>query len=876
MTIPENVSSQHNLARFAGKDRLTAFAFLAVFASLGAAALWPIYQDVFFVVTVSVGTSIGFAIQFVTDRLRLPIGVAFLIILGALLVGAVPLTNPDAFTNLGQLPASWLESVQSFVLGWKQLVTIDIPVGTFQSLLAPVLLISVLSGFIFGRVVWGRSSQYWIAVIPMFVIVAIGVGFGGSAVARTLALGPLVIPIAPAFLFGTAALATAIVYLSWGGAVVRRGNRAEVSARDDAYRQGLFRRIRRVVSAAAVVVLAATAAGAAIGVTGAASVRDVLRTTIDPLTLIKKQVSPLSVYRHSFIDAESLDATVLTVESTNQLPDRIRLAVMPFFDGEAFRVAAEGTELDEESTFSRLPWSLAPRIAQTDVATLKLTYSPTDSPWLPAVDNLKMIEFTEDGSGDLAGALYVNRQTDAAVLVSQVDRPISYTVEWYVAAEQIPLEEVVPLGEPTIDALLIPASLEEWLLSQEVLVSNGAELSDVISKLRARGYLSHSLEEPTDPLTSNWLSELTGYAFQPSLSGHSIARVDDLFSELNARQDATSSREDSQLVAAVGDDEQFATAAALIAARLGFTARVVVGFRLAAQDGDEFVIPACDSGVCQGRNLTAWVEVAGQSGEWVAIDATPQYANPIAPKSSDRQDPKNPTTVFGDSANVAPAPQANPATGVTEETPSGFAFDLMGLLGAILTVVQWLFFVGLAMSPFVAIIWAKRARAINRKAADRLDDRLIGAWDEYVDLLVDYGKPIIRRSTRSELTSSYEDPNGAEMSNLGDQAAFADYFPDQLSVERGWLIVDETRTRMMAEANLFRRIRAALSLRSFVRELSPRDQIRLVAGALAFTSPQAQSERQSFSQTVGAFAMALPRISRKKPNSPTKQPVSRK
>jgi hypothetical protein len=189
----------------------------------------------------------------------------------------------------------------------------------------------------------------------------------------------------------------------------------------------------------------------------------------------------------------------------------------------------------------------------------------------------------------------------------------------------------------------------------------------------------------------------------------------------------------------------------------------------------------------------------------------------------------------------------------------------MGLLGAILSVAQWIFFIGLALSPFVAIVWAKRKRAKSRKDSDRLDDQLVGAWDEYIDLLVDHGKPILRKSTRRELMSAYDDINGAEMSSLGDQAAFADYFPEQLSVERGWQIVDQTRSRLSAEANPLRRIRAALSLRSFVREFSPRAQIRLVAGAFAFSSPQAGTERHSVVTALRAFIKAIPRATPKKP-----------
>jgi hypothetical protein len=534
---------------------------------------------------------------------------------------------------------------------------------------------------------------------------------------------------------------------------------------------------------------------------------------------------------------------------------------MPFYDGTAFKVATETGQFDEGSSFARLPWSLSSRVSNSGTSTLTISYEGSTTPWLPIVNNLRAINFLEDGAGTLGGSLYVNRQTETAVLVPVPDGPASYTVEWYVPNELTDLAGVIPLEKPTIDEAMIPSSLSEWFQSQDFVVSNGAELLVVLERLRARGYLSHSLEEPTTPALDSWLSELPGYTFQPSLSGHSIRRIDTMFTELNDRQAVAGSTDDSQLVAAIGDDEQFATAAALLASKLGFNSRVAVGFRLAAASGDGYAVPACDSsGTCSGRNLTAWIEVSGRNGEWVAMDVTPQYANPIAPQSSDRQDPKNPTVVIGDNATLRPPPPVNPDTGFSEDIPTPFDFDIMGVLAVIFAVVQWTLVTLFIASPFALVLWAKKQRRLGRRTSERSDDKLLGAWDEYVDLMVDFGRPIMRKSTRSELMAAYKDPNGPEMAVLGDKGAFSDYFPDDSLVERAWDIVEETRQSLKTESKLPRRIRGALSLRSFVRDLSPRGQINLVRGALSFASTSSTEEKPSLSSMGRSVLVAVKKI----------------
>ena len=136
-----------------------------------------------------------------------------------------------------------------------------------------------------------------------------------------------------------------------------------------------------------------------------------------------------------------------------------------------------------------------------------------------------------------------------------------------------------------------PDSLRTWV-DEHASGSGGAALAGLVMLVRERGYLSHALEVGDE--TPLWMQSLPDYTFQPSASGHSLARIDAMFARLLERETDPRAAASENFVAAVGDDEQFATAVALIARELGFPSRVVVGARLTSADsGCARATPAC-------------------------------------------------------------------------------------------------------------------------------------------------------------------------------------------------------------------------------------------------------------------------------------------
>lgn len=187
-----------------------------------------------------------------------------------------------------------------------------------------------------------------------------------------------------------------------------------------------------------------------------------------------------------------------------------------------------------------------------------------------------------------------------------------------------------------------------------------------------------------------------------------------------------------------GTPEHFAAIAGLAARRAGFPSRVVVGFRIPAASLTSATSGTADAPVSSGEPVGpvvvrtsdsyAWVEVATDRG-WVAIDVTPP-ADQTTPPVNDPVDgtdglspqPVTPTTTpqLLDSSEPAPASNGSLLADIARTTV---------LFGPPLLVVALL----------VSIWLTKRQRRRTRRSAAHPADRVLGAWDEIVDRLIETG-----------------------------------------------------------------------------------------------------------------------------------------
>lgn len=775
-----------------------------VVAMLAAAMLpwWPVYESPAFVVAAAVAIAAGVAIGVVGARFRLPSWIIVLAVFGAYLVLGVPAAVPGAaIGGILPSPSGIVELIAGAALSWKQLVTISVPVGSYQALLVPPFLLGLIAATAAISIAL-RSRRPAAAALPPAALLIAGIALG-------------VVHSALAVEAGIAFLITAVAWLVRVAIADRRaitvGRRVEAALTD-------ARRVLGAASLVAIAVVGATAASVALPVPP----RNVVRAELQPPFEPRRHDSPLAGFRAAF-DEDVADDVMLDVRG---LPDGagLRMATLDSYDGIVYTVGgAEGASAS--GRFTRVPYRLDQSGVSGDTERLEIeveveNYSEV---WVPGVGRLERMTFGGPRAETLTESFFYNEVTSTGA----VQRPLQ-------SGDRYAATSVVPVDPSELDGLnpgtsVLPATpdmpkelaqlLDEWA---PVSDDPGARLEAVIEGFRANGYVSHGLEENA-----------------PSRSGHSLDRLADLAVERPM----------------VGDGEQYAVAAALMARRIGFPARVVVGYLPGAADDDasDTTEPPGGSSDTGGADATgqtdatpegggdvapretdaaserapdgvtrfasddkqAWIEVQAADGTWVPVDPNP------APRPIPEREPDQPTIVSRPQSALPPPAERTPVDDLSNEpeTPPDDPDDsadawvqallaVLGVAGIVLGVLA------LIASPFLAIVVAKMRRRRLRRRASTAVERIEGGWQEFADSAADYGYPIRPTATRAEQAATVGGLAPLVLASVVDRAVFAPDGPmegDDLVV---WESVDELQERLGAPRSLRERVRAAVSLTS--------------------------------------------------------------
>ncbi len=131
----------------------------------------------------------------------------------------------------------------------------------------------------------------------------------------------------------------------------------------------------------------------------------------------------------------------------------------------------------------------------------------------------------------------------------------------------------------------------------------------------------------------------------------------------------------------------------------------------------------------------------------------------------------------------------------------------------------------LVFGPFLTVIIAKSIRRRGRRRHGAPASRIAGGWDEYVDAAVDAGRGAPHAFTRGELASEYATASGAVLAEAADRAVFSHTTMTADEADEFWRIVESERRLLAREGGAWHRLRATVSLRSFVRHLAPRQGV---------------------------------------------------
>lgn len=768
---PASAAKKAGRPRESGR-RSEAFMIVAVllcWLSIGiaAASLWPIYQTGRYVVLVAVALLLGTVIAGLGTRFRWPSWVLIALGFGSFLAVGVPVAVPDEAIS-GVLPSvqGLVDLISGIALGWKQLLTITLPVGAYQALLVPALLL-VLAVTIVSISVALRASWGELAVIPPIVLFLVGIVFGPSRIGTPdwLALA----------LLGVTLLT--LVWRRWRRRreAIRRLARSAPDADGrpltTAGEAGLG--VRGIVAGGIILLLAGGASIAAASVLPPAGDRQVLRTAVAQPFDPRDYPSPLSGFRRYLRDDKSSQVQF----RITGLPDgaRIRIATLDSYDGVVYAVGSSAVD-SASGTFVRIPSSVDQSSVSGTPLDLTVSITGYSGVWLPTVGRFESIQFTGADAARLGDAFFYNNTSGTAAVLGGLHSGDAYTLRAVLPTQPTTgeLAKATP-GSANVPPLgVIPDDLAQHLDGYvNGKNSPGDRLLAMLDGLKKEGYISHGLD-PTQP---------------PSRSGHAADRIAQLFTDPRM----------------IGDAEQYSVAAALMARQLGFPARVVFGF---APQGSASTLDVT------GADVSAWIEVDTAQYGWVALDPNPPQ-RPIP-----AEQPQDPTKIARPQSLVPPpADRADPKS--TQTTPESSQSEPNTLDPALLVLLQVLkvggtvlLIVLLLAAPFLLIVAAKlRRRHLRRSAASALQ-RIRGGWDEFADAVVDHGYQPPPAATRSEVAAVVGTLPPRVLAAVADRAVFAPDEADPADADRVWDAVGELRALLDHGLTRRRRLLALISLRS--------------------------------------------------------------
>jgi hypothetical protein len=737
--------------------------------AVASVALWPVYRSTQLIYVVAITVVVGSLIAILGAVFRW----AAPIVLGATVLAffafGVPLAVP-AKTAFGVLPTAGglLDLTSGVALGWKQLLTITLPVGQYESLLVPFYaLILVLT--VIALSIALRTRRGDVAPLGPIILFIVAIAFGS-----TVALWPVQI-----------SLGLLVVSLAW--IIWRRSYRRRVAIRllagqvkDDAtapvdlVADRRFVGFRTVLGAGLILMLAVGTAVAAAAVLPPKGARDVLRTTTTQPFEPRDYVSPLSGFR-SYWEEPKTDDVMMTVSG---LPRgaRIRIATLDSYDGVVYSVGSAAVN-SASGSFTRVPSEFDQSGVKGEQVSLHFDLQNYTGVWLPTVGKLEDVAFSGSNATRLRNDFFYNDTSGTAADVGRLTPGDSYTLDAVVPKQPTAAELArVDAGSATVPSLgTLPAELNSVLNGYVAdSQSQGAKLVAMIAALKRNGYISHGVgaNEPA------------------SRSGHAADRINELLTD--------------QLM--IGDAEQYSVTAALMATELGFPSRVVMGF----------VPETTGAGTSQikGKDVSAWIEVDTAQYGWVTIDPNPPVRPiPVIPPKDPNQVAR-PQTIVPPPAveNDPPDPQVAPdARQHDPAVPNEFLIALFAVLG----ITGWVLLgILVVLSPFIFILIAKaRRRRLRRRAATALA-RITGGWQEFADSVVDHGFEPPPAATRSEIARTVGGPQPAVLAAVTDRATFAPGSPDDAEGDLVWRSVSELVGALAAGKSRWERIRASVSLRS--------------------------------------------------------------
>ncbi len=477
---------------------------------------------------------------------------------------------------------------------------------------------------------------------------------------------------------------------------------------------------------------------------------------------LSQTINPLFQIRGFLaVDPPTDVATVEMVDPADVgLVDRVAIVALDTYDGASWTSSGQ---------FEQASSRLSPDDITVDASEVEQTVTliDVDTPWLPAARN--PIEISSDD------ILYA---PDDGILVRDLDfEDTTYSVSSLIptpSAEELNQAETPADGDLARLAQLPAGVAQQFAPLAADLMGDGTP----IERLRA---LEAALQQfPT---------------ISSAPSGHSVGRLLDFLSTERA-----------------GLAEQHAAAFAVLARSQGIPTRLVVGLRTTRADADGVYSPVTD---LTTQDYHVWPEVRFGSIGWV----------PFEPSPADIGLTQAPTEVVAPPAGGVvieqqPTPEVDdPEQGdTTVETPEerGRPIRTAVVLASIAILVLALY--------ALAVLGAKLLRRRSRRQRGTPTQRLVGAWRDSTDGLLESGIRTAPWMTLSEIVTAaatvVPEPESSAIRQLVPDVRRTLYSlgePGAEHIDRAWTNATTFRGELAAHRSRWGRLRAALDPRPLLR-----------------------------------------------------------
>ncbi len=456
--------------------------------------------------------------------------------------------------------------------------------------------------------------------------------------------------------------------------------------------------------------------------------------------------------------------TVFTVDATAPV-ERYRLAVLDTYDG---------VQWSSGATFAPAGHNLPPADPTAPVAAapgtqpVSQTITVGDVPggfWLPAADRPVRVS---------RGGLLFDRTT-GVLATAGATHNLTYSVDSEVPSYDLAALQGAQIAEGDAAAayLAVPSGVPDALrtLATRAMTASTFQLQQVYD-------LQEYLKANRQLLPAN-----------QARPGHTLEQLDRFLTDPAAKQ---------------GSPEQFAASFALLARLADIPSRLVVGYKGAGEPGRQTVTAA---------DMTVWPEVLFADLGWVPFDPTPTGASDpaVAPadvaKASTGQAIEQAAAPGDDSAADAPDERGGDVAGTTLEVAARVSATGVAIV------------VGLVVALALLTSIGRRRRTRARRQAPQPRDRIVGAWEETVDLLAESRS--VGALTAAEVvvaTTAIVGPDAepalAQLAVLVNTARYAATEPTDEDAVSAWTRADEVHVRWARTRTVREKLRHRLDPRA--------------------------------------------------------------